>query len=79
MKAVYEINESLGKVFYQGCFRKENDLLLREIVIRLRGNEPFFIECKRKPKDAFKLYEDEMKKLETEAIEDPGKFIGQIE
>lgn len=75
MKAVYEINSSLGKVFYQGCFRKENDLLLREIAIRLRGNEPFFIECKKKPKDAFKLYEDEMVKLETEAKENPGKFI----
>lgn len=75
MQAVYEINEKQGKIYFHGYFKKSNDLLLREIVIRLRGNEPYFITCKKKVKNAFELYENDMKKLETDAKMNPKEFI----
>lgn len=78
MQCVFEINNSLGKSFYLGCYKKENDLLLREIAIRLRGNEPCFIKCKKKPKEPIKLYEDFMKQLENEAAKNPADIAGKL-
>ena len=73
MEAVYEIKET--EVTFIGVFRRWQDLLLWEIAIRQRGNEPFFIKTKRKRIDAQKLYEETMEALNKEAKADPGKLL----
>lgn len=73
MEAVYEIEDK--KVHFIGVFRKWQDLLLWEIAIRQRGNEPFFIKTKRKRIDAQKLYESTMDELNQAAKTDPGKLL----
>ena len=77
MEAVYEIKEN--EVSFIGVFKKWQDLLLWEIAIRQRGNEPFFIKTKQKRIDAQKLYEDTMDELNREAKSDPGKLINKSE
>ena len=75
MEAVYEIKET--EVTFIGVFKKWQDLLLWEIAIRQRGNEPFFIKTKRRKVNAQKLYEDTMDALNREAKADPGKLINK--
>ena len=75
MEAVYEIKET--EVHFIGVFRRWQDLLLWEIAIRQRGNEPFFIKTKRRKIDAEKLYKDTMESLNREAKADPGKLINK--
>lgn len=73
MKAVYEIKEK--EVSFIGVFKKWQELLLWEIAIRQRGNEPFFIETKKKKIDAEKLYKETMEELNREAKIHPEKLI----
>ena len=75
MEAVYEIKET--EVTFIGVFKKWQDLLLWEIAIRQRGNEPFFIKTKKRKINAQKLYEDTMEELNREAKADPGKLINK--
>lgn len=75
MEAVYEIKEN--EVTFIGVFKKWQDLLLWEIAIRQRGNEPFFIKTKKRKINAQKLYEDTMEELNREAKSDPGKLINK--
>ena len=73
MEAVYEIKEK--EVIFIGVFKKWQDLLLWEIAIRQRGNEPFFIKTKKRKINAQKLYEETMEELRREAKADPGKLL----
>lgn len=75
MEAVYEIKKT--EVTFIGVFKKWQDLLLWEIAIRQRGNEPFFIKTKKRKINAQKLYEDTMEELNREAKADPGKLINK--
>lgn len=77
MEAVYEIKET--EVTFIGVFKKWQDLLLWEIAIRQRGNEPFFIKTKKRKIDAQKLYEETMEELRREAKADPGKLLNTDE
>lgn len=73
MEAVYEIKKD--GINFIGVFRRWQDLLLWEIAIRQRGNEPFFIKTRRKRIDAQKLYESTMDELNQAAKADPGKLL----
>lgn len=73
MEAVYEIKEN--EISFIGVFRKWQDLLLWEIAIRQRGNEPFFIKTKKKHVNAEKLYNECMEKLNREAKINPQKLL----
>lgn len=73
MEAVYEIKKD--GINFIGVYRRWQDLLLWEIAIRQRGNEPFFIKTKRKRIDAQKLYESTMDELNQAAKADPGKLL----
>ena len=77
MEAVYEIKKT--EVTFIGVFKKWQDLLLWEIAIRQRGNEPFFIKTKKRKINAQKLYEDTMEELNREAKADPGKLINKAD
>lgn len=77
MKAVYEIKEN--EISFIGVFKKWQELLLWEIAIRQRGNEPFFIETKKRKVDAKKLYDKTMEELNREAKIDPQKILSKKE
>lgn len=73
MEAVYEVKGN--EITFIGVYRRWQDLLLWEIAIRQRGNEPFFIKTRRKRIDAQKLYESTMDELNQAAKADPGKLL----